>query len=66
VAEYLSRRMREGMLPVRRDPVAAGYLLVESLAWMAVHRHWSSEGVELAEEPSAETAHQMLLAGLLG
>ena len=66
VADYLSRRMREGVLPVRRDPLAAAYLLVESLAWMAVHRHWSSEGVELAENSSAETSQQMLLAALMG
>jgi AcrR family transcriptional regulator len=66
VADYLSRRMREGVLPVRRDPLAAAYLLVESLAWMAVHRHWSSEGVELAEASSAETSQQMLLAALMG
>jgi AcrR family transcriptional regulator len=66
VADYLSRRMREGRLPGRRDPLAAAHLLIESLAWMAVHRHWSSEGVELAEESSAETAQQMLLAALMG
>ena len=66
VAEYLARRMHEGVLPRRRDPVAAAYLLVESLAWMAVHRHWSTEGVDLGEEVGAETTHQMLLAALLG
>jgi AcrR family transcriptional regulator len=66
VAEYLARRIREGALPPRRDTVAAAHLLIESLAWMAVHRHWSSEGVELAEELGAETAQQMLLAALTG
>jgi AcrR family transcriptional regulator len=66
VAEYLARRMHDGSLPPRRDPVAAAYLLVESLAWMAVHRHWSTEGADLAEPVGAETAQQMLLAALLG
>jgi AcrR family transcriptional regulator len=66
IADYLSRRMREGALPGRRDPLAAAHLLVESLAWMAVHRHWSSEGAELVEQSSAETAQQMLLAALMG
>jgi len=66
VAEYLARRMREGVLPPRRDAVAAALLLIESLAWMAVHRHWSTEGAELPEEVGADTAQQMLLAALLG
>ena len=65
VTEYLRRRMREGVLPERKDPLAAAYVLVESLAWMAVHRHWSTEGVELAEVTGAETVQQMLLAALL-
>jgi AcrR family transcriptional regulator len=66
VADYLSRRMDEGALPHRRDPLAAAHLLVQSLAWMAVHRHWTSEGTELPEEAGAATAQQMLLAALMG
>jgi len=66
VADYLKRRMQEGVLPPRADPVAEAHLLIQSLAWMAVHRHWASEGAELAEETSAHTAQQVLLAGLLG
>ncbi|HEV8150597.1 MAG TPA: helix-turn-helix domain-containing protein [Gemmatimonadales bacterium] len=66
VADYLGRRMQEGRLPRRSDPNAAAHLLVESLAWMAVHRHWSSEGAALAEASAAETAQHMLLDAVLG
>jgi len=65
VGDYLGRRMREGMLP-SRDAAAAAHLLVESLAWMAVHRHWSSEGAGLSEAAAAQTAKQMLLAAVVG
>ena len=65
VAEYLGRRMHEGVLP-QRDPMAAAHLLIESLSWMAVHRHWSSEGTHLSELAAAETAQRMLLAAVLG
>ena len=64
VADYLSRRMREGVIPQREDPSAAAYLLIESLAWMAVHRHWNSEGAELLEPSSAATAQQLLVTAL--
>ncbi|HEV8597746.1 MAG TPA: helix-turn-helix domain-containing protein, partial [Gemmatimonadales bacterium] len=66
VADYLGRRMQAGKLPHRSDSSAAAHLLVESLAWMAVHRHWSSEGAGLAEASSAETARQMLLDAVMG
>lgn len=66
VADYLARRTREGVLPPRPDPLAAAHFLIESLTWMAVHRHWSSEGAQLPEESSAATAQQMLLAALTG
>ncbi|HEY9383483.1 MAG TPA: helix-turn-helix domain-containing protein [Gemmatimonadales bacterium] len=65
VADYLHRRVREGVLPARGDPVAAAHLVIQSLTWMAVHRHWASEGAELAEASGADTAQQLLLAGLL-
>jgi AcrR family transcriptional regulator len=66
VADYLGRRMGEGVLPARRDASSAAHLLVEALAWMAVHRHWSSEGAELAETTSAETAQSMMLDAIMG
>lgn len=66
VADYLGRRSREGVLPAGRNVSAAAHLLVESLTWMAVHRHWSPDGIVLAEETSAHTAQQILLAGLTG
>ena len=66
VADYLARRSREGVLPAGRETAAAAHLLIESIAWMAVHRHWSSDGADLLEESSAHTAQQILLTGLLG
>jgi len=66
VADYLGRRMREGKLPARKDPLIAAHLVVESLTWMAVHRHWSPEGRDLPEDAVARMAESMLLAGLTG
>ena len=64
VADYLQRRMREEVIPERPDPLAAAHVLVESLAWMAVHRHWSSEGAELPEPAGAATVQALLVTAL--
>jgi AcrR family transcriptional regulator len=66
VAEYLHRRSREGVLTLPAEPAASAHLVVQSLAWMAVHRHWASEGAELSEESGAQAAQRVLLTGLLG
>src|SRR6185503_9556871 len=65
VADYLVRRTAEGALPGGRDPLIAARLLVESLAWLAVHRHWAADGAGWPEESAASTGQRMLLAAVL-
>ena len=66
VADYLGRRMREGAIPRRNDELAAAHLVVETLTWMAVHRHWTEEGsAPREEEVVTSTVLPMLRAAIL-
>src|ERR1044071_5331368 len=60
LAEYFRRRIGEGRLPRRGDPLAAAHLVIESLAWMAVHREWARDGAEI-RDAAAEAAAVALL-----
>ena len=65
IADYLARRVKEGLLPPR-DELVAAHLVVEALTWMAVHRHWTDEGAGLSEDAVRATLQPMLIAALGG
>jgi AcrR family transcriptional regulator len=66
VADYLARRMGEGMLPALPDVHVAGHLVVETLTWAAVHREWTPDAAELPEAAVEATALAMLRSAFLG
>lgn len=66
VADYLDRRIGEGVLPDRGDRTAAAHLVVESLAWMAVHRGWAPEGSALPADAVEQTTLALLVPALCG
>lgn len=61
LADYLQRRITEGVLPARPDPLAAAHLVVESLAWMAVHREWTADAAGFPAAVIEETAVTMVV-----
>jgi AcrR family transcriptional regulator len=66
VADYLARRMKERRLPSTVDARATAHLVVESLAWMAVHREWTHDGIEVAESVAEATALGLLVPAICG
>jgi AcrR family transcriptional regulator len=66
VGDYLGRRRNEGVLPVPKESLAAGHLVVESLTWMAVHREWTPGGATITEKAAEETAVAMLVGAICG
>ncbi len=66
VADYLARRMREGAIPAREDPMVAARFVVEALTWMAVHRPWSDDGPALTDQAVAATIQPMVASAILG
>ena len=65
VADYLGRRMEEGVLPRRTDPTAAAHMVAEVLTWAAVHRYWA-DGVSVSEDDVTMTIQPMLRSALMG
>lgn len=66
IADYLERRMAEGVLVPRGDALVAAHVVVETLGWMAVHRYWSEDRGLLADAAVAPVVHGLLLDALLG
>ena len=64
LAEYLRRRIKEGRLPARGDPLAAAHFVVESLAWMAVHREWAPDGAEIRDAAAEAAAIALLVPAI--
>lgn len=65
LAGYLERRREEGALPARGQTLAAAHLVVESLAWMAVHRHWAPDPPAVSEQEALDTSVRLLTSALL-
>jgi len=66
VAEYLARRVREGVIPPRGEGLAPAHLVIESLTWMAVHREWSPEGTSLSAAEAEVAAVALLVPAICG
>ncbi len=66
VADYLERRVSEGVIPSRGQGLAAAYLVVESLAWMAVHREWSPDSSSVPAAGAEEAAVALLVPAICG
>lgn len=66
VADYLARRVGEGVIPPRGEGLAAALLVVESLTWMAVHREWSPDAGGMAAAVAEEAAVALLVPAICG
>jgi AcrR family transcriptional regulator len=66
IADYLDRRMSEGALVPRNDPLVVAHVLVETLSWMAIHRYWSEDTATLPDGTVEPVVRGLLLDGLAG
>jgi AcrR family transcriptional regulator len=66
VGDYLVRRMSEGVIPARAEGLVAAHLVVESLAWMAVHREWTPDAADIPAATAEETAVALLVPAIWG
>lgn len=66
VADYLARRVSEGVIPPRGEGLAAAHLVVESLTWMAVHREWSTDAAIVPAAAAEEAAVALLVPAICG
>jgi AcrR family transcriptional regulator len=64
LAEYLRRRIAEGVLPDRGDPLASAHFVIESLTWMAVHREWAPDGAEIHDAQAEAAAIALMVPAL--
>ena len=65
LAKYLGDRMRRKLLRPFPDPSIAARLLIETIVFWAVHRHWDPHPQSVDESVAKETVVQFVLNALL-
>jgi AcrR family transcriptional regulator len=65
MAEYLDRRIRAGLLRPVPDVRAAARLVVETLVFWAVHRHWDPHGEQVSDTVAKDTAIHFIISALV-
>jgi AcrR family transcriptional regulator len=65
LAKYLGDRMRRKLLRPFPDPSVAARLLIETVVFWAVHRHWDPHPQAVDESVAKETVVQFVLNALL-
>lgn len=61
---YLTRRIEAGALPPVPDAAVAGRLVIETVAWFAMHRHSDASPQPMDDAMARETVVAVLLRGL--
>jgi AcrR family transcriptional regulator len=64
LTEYLERGIRAGRLRPVPDPMVAARLIIETLVFWAVHRHWDPSPQPFDPRVAQDTVVQMLVAAL--
>ena len=64
LAEYLSDRFRTKRLKPAPDPAVAARLVLETLVFWAVHRHWDTAPEPVTDELARETAVHFVVSAL--
>jgi AcrR family transcriptional regulator len=64
LADHLRRRIEEGALRAVPDVDAAARLILETLAFWAVHRHWDSHPQPIRDETARDTAVSFVVNAL--
>lgn len=64
LTQYLTRRFRQGRLVPAPDPAVAARLVIETLVFWAVHRHWDPAPQPVDEALARETAVHFVVRAL--
>jgi len=64
VTQYLEDRMRRKLLPSFPDPAVAARLLIETVVFWAVHRHWDPHPQAVDEAAAQETVVRFVVNAL--
>ena len=65
LTKYLEDRMRRKLLRSLPDPAVAARLLIETIVFWAVHRHWDSHPQTVEESVAKETVVRFVVAALV-
>jgi hypothetical protein len=65
LTQYLERGIRAGRLRPVPNPVVAARLMIETLVFWAVHRHWDPSPQPLDPQVAQDTVVQMLVGALV-
>jgi AcrR family transcriptional regulator len=65
LSRYLARGIRNGRVRVGPDPAVAARLVLETLVFWAVHRHWDPSPQPVDEKAARDTVIQLLVAAVL-
>jgi AcrR family transcriptional regulator len=65
LARYLRERTRRGLLRPLPDPAVGARLLIETVVFWAVHRHWDPHPQAVEDEVARETVVRFLVGGLV-
>jgi len=64
LARYLEDRIRRGLLRPVPDPAVAARLLIETIVFWAVHRHWDSHPQQVEEAVAKESVVRFVVGTL--
>jgi AcrR family transcriptional regulator len=65
IAEYLERRIRAGLLRPVPDVNAAARLVIETIVFWAVHRHWDPRGEPVSDVVATDTVVHFIVSALV-
>jgi hypothetical protein len=64
LARYLDDRMRRKLVRALPDPAVAARLMIETLVFWAVHRHWDAHPQAVQESVAKDTAVRFIVGAL--
>jgi AcrR family transcriptional regulator len=64
LARYLDDRMRRKLVRALPDPAVAARLMIETLVFWAVHRHWDAHPQAVEESVAKDTAVRFIVGAL--
>ncbi|MEY2468112.1 MAG: hypothetical protein QOF21_810 [Actinomycetota bacterium] len=66
LAEYVARRAKTGHIPALIDPAVTARFAIESVTWMARHRHGDADGGRLDDDAVRATTIQLVTRAITG
>jgi hypothetical protein len=65
MAQYLERRIWAGLFRPVPDVAAAARLVIETIVFWAVHRHWDTHGEPVTDAVAKDTVIHFIVSALV-